>query len=108
MARLTIADDGVGLAEGRAYPGSQGVGGRLVTAFAADLDGRIEVDGRNGTTVTMTLPITMSARRAGLHLPGARPGYRTTQAMQPRAFTLPASRPEPGGFGKEWLPPSID
>src|SRR3546814_8713549 len=33
MARLTIAEDGVGLAEGRAYSGSQGVGGRMVPAF---------------------------------------------------------------------------
>src|SRR3546814_18475311 len=30
MARLTIADDGVGLAEGRAYSGTHGIGGRMV------------------------------------------------------------------------------
>lgn len=60
--RLVVADNGPGLASdigpglGSARPGS-GIGRRLISAFAGQLDATISIESRGGVTVTVDLPM---------------------------------------------------
>jgi chemotaxis protein methyltransferase CheR len=58
--RLTVSDDGRGIARRRT---DSGVGGRLVEAFAQQLGGHIEREsGNKGTSVSVTLPSHKTGR----------------------------------------------
>jgi two-component sensor histidine kinase len=52
--RLTVSDDGKGIARRRT---DSGVGGRLIEAFTRQLGGQVEREsGNKGTIVSLTLP----------------------------------------------------
>ena len=55
--RLTIADDGAGMAEGAVWPASTSVGGRVITSLLQELDARFDLaSGPTGTAITFDLP----------------------------------------------------
>ena len=59
-ARVTVTDDGVGLAEGTAWPDMASMGGRIVAGLVDGLDARLHVDtGPKGTRVTLDVPAAM-------------------------------------------------
>jgi chemotaxis protein methyltransferase CheR len=58
--RLTVSDDGRGIARRRT---DSGVGGQLVEAFARQLGGQIKREsGKEGTSVSLRLPSTEPGR----------------------------------------------
>jgi two-component sensor histidine kinase len=55
-ARVSVADDGVGLAAGVDLDNSSGLGFRIVHMLVEQLHGELEVEPRNGLKVTVRVP----------------------------------------------------
>lgn len=55
--RMTIADDGCGIAEATGSPvKTNGLGTTIIRGFASQLNGTLQVDGSNGVTTTVEFP----------------------------------------------------
>ncbi len=59
--RLIVADDGVGLPPGMTPADSPSLGLKLVTALAAQLDGRFTLDAQQGTVAVFSFPFASQA-----------------------------------------------
>ncbi|MGN6466579.1 MAG: PAS domain-containing protein [Rhizobiaceae bacterium] len=58
VVRLQVADDGNGIPEGKRWPESGSLGGRLVRSLTAGLDARLSIDGNaGGTRITLDIPV---------------------------------------------------
>ena len=56
MLHLNISDNGKGPGEGFDFSKSSGLGLKLVSALASQLEGSLEFDGGSGTVVRLTFP----------------------------------------------------
>jgi PAS domain S-box-containing protein len=57
LVRLSVADDGVGLAPAFALERSDSLGMQLVSTLVEQLDGTLEITGPRGTTFVVTFPV---------------------------------------------------
>lgn len=55
-ARLSLSDDGIGLAAGGEAPQGGGLGMQLITLLSGQLDGAVEWSGSPGTRLSLTFP----------------------------------------------------
>ena len=63
VVRIQIADDGVGLPEGHAWPSGGNLGSRIVQSLLQGLNARHSVDSSTaGTTITIDIPDAKAAR----------------------------------------------
>jgi two-component sensor histidine kinase len=70
---LTVGDDGIGFPKDADMPNSKSLGLQLVHTLVQQLDGRVEVHGKNGTTINVTFPIP-SQLRSWQDVQGPNPG----------------------------------
>jgi PAS domain S-box-containing protein len=65
MRKLTISDDGIGFPENFDFFSTNTLGSQLVCQLTQQLNGKIEVTSKNGTSFTLTLPVR-AGKNAGL------------------------------------------